>query len=207
MSRILSMAACLAMIFVVPVCAQAQKQRKWDDQTYKYELRAGWGTPDYNLYYSNVYESDIFENIGSELDDMYKLQRGSLYSSGAVFAEFNMNFRKWFTFSTRTSFNAYWAEIYDPAEDRTADVVGGCIVSLIPTARFNYVSRPIFRMYASIGVGLMTDISGSGLQAEPAFQFTPVGVAVGRAVTGFCEMVFEKNNNIPGLYFGVGYGF
>ena len=207
MNRILSFAACIAAVLIMPVRADAQKQRKWDAQPYKYEVRAGWGMPNTEVYYCNVYDSPIFAGTGTIIDDLYRKKRGAVYSTGGIFAEFNMNFRRWFTLSMTGSCNAYWADVYDPVTDKVSDPVGGCQVGLIPVARFSFLSRPVFRMYGSVGIGVVADISGSGVTVFPAWQFTPIGVAVGKDLFGFCEVVTGVYNHASGLYFGVGYRF
>lgn len=207
MNRILSLAACLAAILIMPVRAEAQKQRKWDAQPYKYEVRAGWGMPNTEVYYCNVYDSPIFAGTGTIIDDLYRKKRGAVYSTGGMFAEFNMNFRRWFTLSMTGSCNAYWADVYDPVTDKASDPVGGFQVGLIPVARFCFLSRPVFRMYGSVGIGVAADISESDVRLFPAWQFTPIGVAVGKDLFGFCEVVTGVYNHVSGLYFGVGYRF
>ena len=81
MNRILSFAACIAAVLIMPVRAEAQKQNKWDAQPYKYEVRAGWGMPNTNIYYYNVYDSPVFDRAGIILDDLYRKRRGAVYST------------------------------------------------------------------------------------------------------------------------------
>ena len=59
MNRFLTLIACLFVLSVLPSHAadRDKKQSKWEKQPYKFEVRAGWATPNSNLYYYNVYDT------------------------------------------------------------------------------------------------------------------------------------------------------
>lgn len=209
MNRFLTLIACIFVLSVLPSHAadRDKKQSKWEKQPYKFEVRAGWATPNSNLYYYSVYDTPAFQGADNYLDWIYKPQHGNLRSTGAFFAEFNMNFRRWFALSLTASVSGYTSDVYSPVKDEFTDNISGTLINIMPVARFYMISRPIFRMYGAVGLGIMMDVGDSGFMPYPSFQITPIGVAVGRDVFGFCELVSGVENNASGFYFGIGYRF
>lgn len=74
----------------------------------------------------------------------------------------------------------------------------------LATLRFSYLSKPMFRMYSGIGIGVTmnyyTDVANgvttSGQKLLPAGQMTFLGFRVGRALSGFGEFGIGTNGII-----------
>jgi hypothetical protein len=183
----------------------AREKQTWDDQKYKYEVRVGWGMPSetpVSAYYANPAYSD-----GGRLSSIYSSVVDGLYSTGGFTAELGLNFRKWFTLAFQTSFTGVWNDVYD---HNKADVLyrdRGVVFNIAPQVRFNWVKRPVFRMYSSVGVGLTLVSYGKLNAIEPSLQFVPLGMAAGKDVFFFAEVGGGNSTNFLGYHVGLGYRF
>lgn len=79
----------------------------------------------------------------------------------------------------------------------------------MPVVRFTWLNRRWVRMYTSLGLGA-TFATGVDYETERfnddlfAFQFTPIGISVGRSLFGFAEVGVGAQG---ALMMGVGYKF
>jgi hypothetical protein len=193
-----------AFVFSVMPLISKEKQT-WNDQPHKYEVRIGWGMP--SDVFSDAYYSDPGYSASGRLSSIYAPRRGPLYLTGGISAEFGLNFRKWFTLTFHTSFCGAWSDVYDSS---SIDVIGtnrGVSFNLIPQARFNWVKRPAFKMYTTIGYGMSVVAYGGHTVIQEAFQFVPVGMAAGKDVFFFVEVGGGTQNNFLGYNLGLGYRF
>ena len=201
----------LLFLFVLAVgscmmlSATDRERQTWDGQPYKYEFRIGWGMPSDTpsaAYYSNP----LYTSAGT-LSSIYSPKRGSLYSTGGFSAELGLNFRKWFTLAFQTSLCGVWSDVYDYSHTEVLYRNRGVVFNLAPQARFNWVKRPVFRMYSSVGVGFTVVSYGKQNSIETSFQFVPIGFAVGKDVFFFAEAGGGEGCNFLGYHLGLGYRF
>lgn len=205
MKRLLLAALMCIIILPQAVSAAGREKQTWDNQPYKYEIRVGWGMPSDAPV--AAWRSDPTRRSNGRLASIYGPAQGGLYSTGGFSAEFGLNFRKWFTLALQTSFCGVWSDVYGPDGEEWLYRKNGVVFNLAPQARFNWVKRPVFRMYSSVGVGL-TVVSYAGCtSAEPSFQFVPFGMAVGKDVFFFCEAGGGTGSNFLGYHLGLGYRF
>ncbi len=195
----------LLMIIIGIHSTEGREKQTWDSQKYKYEVRIGWGMPSEAPV--PAYKANPAFSNGGTLSSIYSPVVDGLYSTGAFSAEFGLNFRKWFTLAVQTSFAGVWNDVYDHNQ---ADVLyrdRGVVFNLAPQARFNWVKRPAFRMYSSVGVGLTVVSYGHRNSIEPSFQFVPLGMAAGKDVFFFAELGGGTGCNFLGYHLGLGYRF
>ena len=194
------------LMLALGVCsALGREKQTWADQKYKYEARIGWGMPSYTAV--SVFESNPAYSHGGYLSSIYSPVVGNLYGTGGISAEFGLNFRKWFTLALQTSFCGVWNDVYD---NNKADVMyrdRGVVFNIAPQARFNWVKRPAFRMYSSVGFGLTLVSYGNVNALEPSFQIVPLGMAAGKDVFFFAELGGGRSTNFIGYHLGLGYRF
>ncbi len=194
------------LILLFCVCsAEGREKQTWDTQKYKYELRVGWGMPSDTPV--PAYESNPAYLNGGRLSSIYSPVVGSLYSTGGFSAEFGLNFRKWFTLALQTSFSGIWNDVYKPNKTDVMYRDRGVVFNIAPQARFNWVKRPVFRMYSTVGVGLTLVSYGHFNTIEPSFQFVPLGIAAGKDVFFFAELGGGTGCNFLGYHLGLGYRF
>lgn len=196
---------CLLVLVMFVYSADGREKQTWAGQKYKYEIRVGWGMPSDTPY--PAYESNPSYSHGGYLSSIYSPMMGGLYSTGGFSAELGLNFRKWFTLAFQTSFCGFWNDVYD---NNKADVLyrdRGVVFNIAPQARFNWVKRPIFRMYSSVGIGLTVVSYGHSNSIEPSFQFVPLGMSVGKDVFFFAELGGGTGTNFMGYHLGLGYRF
>lgn len=188
-----------------PVSADGREKQTWAGQKYKYEVRVGWGVPSETPI--PAYESNPAFSRGGVLSSIYSPVVGSLYSTGGFSAEVGLNFRNWFTLAFQTSFTGVWNDVYDQNKVNVLYRDRGVVFNIAPQARFNWVRRPAFRMYSSVGVGLTLVSYGHRNSLEPSFQFVPIGMAAGKDVFFFAEMGGGPGCNFMVYHLGLGYRF
>lgn len=185
--------------------AQEREKQIWDTQKYKYEVRVGWGMPSDTP--ASLYNSNPSYSSGGRLSSIYSPKRGSLYSTGGFSAEFGLNFRKWFTLALQTSFTGVWNDVYSYDNSTISRRDRGVVFNLAPQVRFNWVSRPAFRMYSSAGAGFTLASLGKENSVEASFQFVPIGMSAGKDVFFFAELGGGTGSNFLGYHLGLGYRF
>jgi len=83
------------------------------------------------------------------------------------------------------------------------------VVSFVPQFKFFYMTRPIVRLYGTVGIGVTkyfgSYITSSLKKMEMAAQFTPFGIEIGRTFFGFAEI--GAGNLFTGARAGIGYRF
>lgn len=191
--------------FEIAADAEGREKQTWSSQLYKYEIRIGWGMPS-DAPSAAYYDNPIYSSDGT-LSSIYSPTRGALYSTGGFSAEFGLNLRKWFTLAIQTSLCGLWSDVYDYTHTDVLYKDRGVIFNLAPQARFNWVKRPIFRMYSSIGIGFTVVSYSKRNTIEKSLQFVPIGIAVGKDVFFFAEAGGGVGSNFLGYHLGMGYRF
>ena len=199
MNKRLTLVLCLALLWPLGLSAQ-----KTQDVPFRHEWRFGAaGIPILdNLMCSKGH--DYYPEPQDDPDHLYEDYEGTRRMLGLLSAEYSINYRKRFTFAIGGYVSSVWNNVYDYQNNRKGAQVGFCL-SILPTARFRYVSRNHFSMYGSVAAGVMAGYFQKDFYAFPTFQLVPVGITAGRKVYGFAE--FGIGLLYIGGSVGVGYRF
>jgi len=143
-------------------------------------------------------------------DSYYYTDQTDINSSGTLMIGYNRMLNKVIMIGFQASYlNCNYIRTYN---DYNGNQVGKATVndnmlSGIAKFTFNYVNKPIVRVYSSAGMGITVDLSKiEGEKPETveekerkllfAGQVTFMGVRFGRAFGGFCEFGFGTNSII-----------
>lgn len=175
----------------------------------KFEMRIGYsGFPMADVFYYGMSEMDLVDRPGRRpdgLEGLYAPSEGATYITGNIGAEFSWHIKKWFSLAGGLYFDGIYGSMIDPSSGRVLSRTGGVTVSFVPTARFYWANFETCRLYSSAGVGISaSSYEGKGY-VFPAFQFSPIGVTVGRKVFFFAE--YSGGTVYMGAQAGVGYRF
>ncbi len=139
-----------------------------------------------------------------------RTHRGPVYTAGAWSLSYDYRFRKWFDLGLTLGYYGEYSRSYS---NMNASPVGrnrAHAITVMPAVRFTWLNRRWVRMYSSLGLGA-TFVFGhrdhntdSFRERHVAFQFTPVGISVGRSLFGFAEIGAGAQGC---LMMGVGYKF
>lgn len=183
---------------------------------FDYEVRLGWGgypvtnASDFSGGRNRYVDMMPPPDDPRTLQQIYADHYGNAYMTGVFAAEFDMNFRKWFSLTLGVGLNGMYRDVYD-VDNRKIGQYSGVYMSILPEVRFSYINRTYFRMYSGVGLGLslkmVNDNAINKLETTPgvAFQLTPVGVTVGRNVYGFAELGI--GTQFMGMMVGIGFRF
>ena len=195
MKRIIILLALFA-----PLCLAAQNK---ETPEYRHDWRFGFaGYPLIDQLFFGYGHEPSYNPI--DTDHIYGDYHGDCTMVGLFSAEYNTNITQRFTFALSGYLNTVWTPMYN-YKGQTSSLKTGLSLHVIPTARFNYISRPAFSMYSSIGLGLIVGTEKKELFAFPTFQLTPLGVTFGRKVFGFAE--WSGGVSFFGGRAGIGYKF
>lgn len=185
--------------------AVGREKQTWNDQPYRYEVRLAYGAPSG----AADYVPDLIHPLmpSGYLASLYGPDNGPLKATGAITAEFNLNLRKWFTLSFSASSTGFWMDRFDSYSMDKIDRKSGFSFNLMPQARFNWVGRPAFKMYTSVGLGMAVCTFAGQTIVTDAFMFVPVGMAIGREFFFFWECGTGNYSSYLGMNAGFGYRF
>lgn len=196
--------AAFAAAVVLSIFSLDARSGKKDELPFKYEARLGWcGYPtrddlhfagDHGPFYSTHPIKDLFADYD-----------GPTYMTGNIMAEMDFHYRKWFTLAVGVAANGIWKDKYDVLTDRMTGRESGFTLTVLPQARFTWVSRDLIRLYSSAGVGITGGSFDDKSDAVIAAQAVPVGITVGKRLFGFAE--FGIGTIYIGGMFGIGYRF
>ncbi|MCM1178016.1 MAG: hypothetical protein NC115_06730 [Bacteroidales bacterium] len=182
---------------------------------YKYEFNVGYAT-------FPVWAASVHTFWGSQCDmpapsiaakygsvgNLYGEYTSAEYLTGVISAEFSARFKKWFALSVQANFCGVVRNVHSGWDGKKTGVDNDYVMSFLPYAKFTYLNRPIVYMYSAIGIGMTMSFDGKGsgiYNLDPAFQITPVGVAVGKNLYGFFELGLGMV--YCGCKAGIGYRF
>lgn len=176
----------------------------------KYEVRIGWGgTP---LFATELFGHDYMLPGACDCPDfdlsvkhIYDTYDGNTYSTGSISAEFSYMFNHWLNLSFSVDDTIFWKDVYDGMSRNVSRRSYGNVVSFMPAVRFTYLSRPMVKLYSTVGLGIILNIREEGTTAHFACQTAPIGISVGRRVFGFAEIAV--GTRAMGGNFGIGYRF
>lgn len=154
-----------------------------------------------SLGMSNFYSYEL-----PTLDNIYVNQYGDHYTMGNIGAEFSWRAKKKLDLYAGLYFTPFWAKQYGPYADSPVKTKTTVTVSALAMLRYNYKDTENFRLYSSIGLGLLFDGSRQGsFNTGLHLQLVPIGLSFGRKVFGFAELGF--GTLYMGMNVGVGYKF
>ena len=185
----------LAAAVILLSCFIADAQ-EWDSG-HRFEINGG-----YSL--APLVQADRFNtgwiNTGT-LTSIFRPYTTEVKMTGAFSAEFGYRTGKRWTISVMASYNhvfgansiqAYRTDGSYSVSMSSSNVNGNCI-AFIPRWRFDYIIKPGFRMYSSVGIGYglyfnySTDDEYYYEPIQPEAQLVPLGISFGRKWFGLVE--------------------
>ena len=154
-----------------------------------------------------------FENVGCDADRpafFDRTHRGSIYTSGVWTLAYDYRFRKWFDLGLSVSYYGEYCRSYSNLDSSFVGRDRIHAITVMPVARFTWLNRKWVRMYSSLGLGATFGFGCIDRETDcfsdttVAFQFTPVGISVGRSLFGFAEIGLGAQG---ALMMGIGYKF
>lgn len=135
--------------------------------------------------------------------------RGPIYTSGAWSLSYDYRFKKWFDLGLTLGYYGEYSKTYSNKDLSLTSHNRAHFVTVMPLLWFTWLNRKWVRMYTTIGLGATfgtgTDFDGEKFSEDTAaFQFTPIGISVGRSLFGFAEVGLGAQGV---LMMGVGYKF
>lgn len=191
----------LAVVCSITLLSAAESKAQ---EVRKYEFRLGWcGYP--TMDYENFTVTPGGSYSDTPIKDMFSNYDGHTYMTGNIMASMDFRIKKWFTLSVGVAANGVWRDEYEYSSGDKIGRTNGCIVTVLPQAKFTWLNREVVRMYSSVGLGL----TGGGFdeisEMYPAGQIVFLGISVGRRLVGFAE--FGSGTMYMGGMIGVGYRF
>lgn len=143
-------------------------------QEHRFEARLGWIPIDaLNIIYMTG------EDTSGETS------YGPMRTIGIFSADFDINMKKWLSVGAKVNYRNAWRDmtgINGSGKDRLETL------SIMPAIKFTTGFASRFRYYATLGAGAGIDLSGDAGRCYAAFQFSPVGIAVGKKISWYLEM-------------------
>ena len=132
----------LALLLPLSLSAQTKTEPE-----YKHDWRFGFaGYPLIDQLFFGYSHEPSYNQI--DTDHVYGDYHGDCTMVGLFSAEYNTNITQRFTFALSGYLNTVWTPMYN-YKGQTSSLKTGLSLHVIPTARFNYISRPAFSMYSS----------------------------------------------------------
>ena len=160
---------CLYSVF--PLHALTKQDRAYVPS----ELRVGWG--------DFLFESAMWHNSANTSHYRY---------TGHLFVEYQYYFSYWFSLGAQLDYDQVWwdatgyrlpnTNLISPEKNRECYFYN---ITLLPTIRFTYYSRPYVNLYLALGAGLTvnagteTDMYNRTTALSPAFNVTLLGMRAG----------------------------
>lgn len=139
-----------------------------------------------------------------------RTHRGPVRTSGVWTLAYAYRFARWFDLGLSLGHYGEYSSSYSNEDGSFVGRNRIHSISVMPVARFTWLNRRLVRMYSSVGCGAVIcwgrrnhDFSAID-ERSVAFQFTPVGIAVGRSLFGFAEAGLGTQGS---LTVGIGYRF
>ena len=175
----------LLLAIIVMPCMNVKAQEN------KYEAKLGWFPVDaLNLVYL----------MGE--DPSGETSYGPMKTAGIFSADFDFKMKKWLSVGAKVNYRNSWRDM-TTIEGTSIDRLQA--LSVMPTAKFTTGFDSRFRYYAMVGVGAGVDISTDSQRCFAAFQFTPVGIAVGKKISWYLE--FGLGHAYNGFITGISWRF
>ena len=197
----------LSCTFALAQETKSKEERFREKFPFRYEVRFGWsGYPVFDdLNYGGRTCCDVESWTVPDIDNFYGIRYGDSYMTGILSGEFVVHFRRWFSLGATFGVNGMWRNVYDTTEPQMKSTERGAVVTILPTAYFNWVNLKYARFYSGVGLGVSAGCFHDEVYCFPAFQVIPVGVNVGYKV--FCLAETAVGTSWLGGKIGVGVRF
>lgn len=207
----------LTLILFLSLCqlAVAQKSRF----TPEHEFRLGIGayplgeSLDYlfynygDSYYMNYSNGYLNNNEYENMQTYY----GPKTFTGSISAGYTFNVLRWLSVGATFTYAGSSQKGYDRITDQENWKSSDNHFYLMPIVRFNYLNRPLVRLYSQIGVGVSyvshkyTETAYNYTRKGVSAQVTLFGISVGKQLFGFAELL---GTGVQGSFIvGIGYKF
>ncbi len=195
-----------AMLLGMALSAGAQTS-SGDVKGFRYEVNLMIGVE------QTAYDSDEFPYrswFSNELSDFYEPYTGDPGCSAFYTADFNVYLTKWLKVGASAGYAKAWANAFDPRNNKKIGekTLNDC--SLLGQAKFTFINRQLFRMYAGIGAGASVwagkNCGESYAKIQPAVEYIPLGFQwMDHKIYTTLEIVV--GTRMGGLRGGLGYRF
>ena len=161
-----------------------------------------------------AYDSDEFPtrywHSGRELSDFYETYTGDPGYSAFYTADFNVYLTKWLKVGASAGYAKAWANVFDPRSNKKVGEKTLNDMSLLGQAKFTFINRQLFRMYAGVGAGAAVwagkECGESYSKLVPAVEFIPLGFQwMNHKIYTTLEIV--AGTRMGGVRGGLGYRF
>ena len=210
----------LTLILLLSLCQMVVAQKS--KFTPEHEFRLGIGAYPLGeslgyLYYN--YGDDYYQSYRHNSLDNYFYESEQTYSgpdifTGSISAGYTFNILRWLSVGATFTYAGRSNKSYDRITEQEKVRYNTNHFYLMPIVRFNYLNRPLVRLYSQIGVGVSyvshsfrkdnvktVNYIEKGLSA----QVTLFGVSVGKQLFGFAELL---GTGVQGSFIvGIGYKF
>lgn len=163
------------------------------------------GYPSSTIFY---YDNEIALGY-STIEELYADKTGESYVLGNFGVTASYKLTNWFAISGEAGASVFWSEKYDARTLKKKDNNTGVALYILPSAKFLYVNRPVWRLYSSVGIGIGYyagfDLMPADERAMGMVQLGLIGAEVGRKVYGLFEV--GTGTIYDGVKIGVGYKF
>ena len=219
MKKLLLFILAIMLVVTFPATAQNNEQppvsKKKTDQSKLYnEVFIGYGIGSLYLFTGTVEHSNYSYIYG------YNSSETDVRSDGALIFGYNRMLNRVVMLGfTGSYFNVNYDRTYSPGGygNNYVGIVkfNDNLLSGMAKITFNYVNKPMIRVYSSIGMGITVDLAsalgnqpGDVKQTDrkifPSGQLTFMGLRFGRTFGGFCEFGIGTNAIVTG---GINYQF
>ena len=168
--------------------------------TPKHDIRVGVGTislpgllllDDWDLYYDYDF-SDMVADA-----EYYNTPR---YFVGNYTLSYTYQDRRWLQYGATVAFGASTRKLRSAHTNEVVENRDRCVLSVMPTVRFNWFYREKVQLYSTVALALVTDFDS----VYPWGDVTLVGCSFGRKFFGFTELGLGMAGWVRA---GVGYRF
>lgn len=201
-------ALCAAGVMLLGMTLPAGAQTSSGDvKGFKYEANLMVGVM------QMAYDSDEFPSrhyYRKELSDFYETYTGDPGFSAFYTADFNVYLTKWLKVGASAGYAKAWANVFDPRGYKKIGEKTLNDYSLLGQAKFTFINRQLFRMYAGIGAGASVwagkDRGETYSKILPAVEFIPLGFQwMDHKIYTTLEIV--AGTRMGGVRGGLGYRF
>ena len=203
-------ALCAAGVMLLCMTLPASAQTSSGDvKGFKYETNLMVGAMQM-AYISDEFPTRYWYSSNKELSDFYESYTGDPGCSAFYTADFNVYLTKWLKVGASAGYAKAWANVFDPRGNKKIGDKTLNDYSLLGQAKFTFINRQLFRMYAGIGAGASVwagkDCGESYSKILPAVEWIPLGFQwMDHKIYTTLEIVV--GSRMAGVRGGLGYRF
>lgn len=189
----------------VEVIEKPQAAIRW-----KHDLRVGLGIP--GIISDVMLTNDIFthDDIEPRILTLSEAIHSNRYDYGPsttlynLFGEYAYTVKPWLSVGGKAVFSGFWRAKYNVLTGEKLFNDNMYTLSAIATVRFDWLRRKSIHLYSTVGAGISARIAYYDGIIVPMYDFTLLGLRVGRGLYGFVEL----GGGISGIArVGIGFSF